>query len=219
MEDEIEADGEQVDVPAQRFAHAALDAIALVRFADNFPHGESNAWTVSRQGLGSEEPAHGRGLPFAGCGVGALVVSMLAQTRFCERLEFDSFSRCGQRFAHGAKDKKATCKWATGKGSIRNGRAKQHIPVQNWKIAGKGGAEGERSLVAEASTNGDALTADGTAAAEYGSACFGLHARPESVNFYTAVAVRLKCALGHGNALLLALKNLRFDSEVKYSKM
>ena len=76
-----------------------------------------------------------------------------------------------------------------------------------------------RSLVAEACADGNALTADGTAAAEHGSTCFGLHARPESVYFYTAVAVRLKCALGHGNALLFALKNLRFDSEVKYSKI
>jgi hypothetical protein len=108
---------------------------------------------------------------------------------------------------------------AAGAGAIRNGRAKQHIPVQNWKIAGKGGAEGVRSLVAETSADGNAFTANGTAAAEHGSACFGFHARPKSVNFYTAVAVGLKCALGHGNALLFALKNLRFDSEVKYSKM
>jgi hypothetical protein len=108
---------------------------------------------------------------------------------------------------------------ATGKSSIRNGLARQHIPVQKLEDCREGRAEGVRSLVAEACADGDALAADGAAAAEHGSACFGLHARPESVYFYTAVAVRLKCALGHGNALLFALKNLRFDSEVKYSKM
>jgi hypothetical protein len=109
---------------------------------------------------------------------------------------------------------------AAGKSSIRNGRAKQHIPVQSeLEDCREGRAEGVRSLVAEASADRNAFTADGTAAAEHGSACFGLHTRPEPVYFYTAMAVRLKCALWHGNALLFALKNLRFDSEVKYSKM
>jgi hypothetical protein len=120
-------------------------------------------------------------------------------------LTLDSFWRC----SHGA----------AGKSSIRNGRARQHIPIENWKFAGWGRPKEREDLVAETSADGNALAADGTAAAQHGSAGLGLHARPESVYFYTAVAVRLKCALGHGNALLFALKNLRFDSEVKYSKI
>ena len=90
---------------------------------------------------------------------------------------------------------------------------------RNWKFAGWGGAKEWEDLVAEPSADGNALAADGTAAAQHGSAGLGLHARPESVHFYTAVAVGLKCALRHGNALLFPLKNLRFDSEFKYNRM
>jgi hypothetical protein len=36
------------------------------------------------------------------------------------------------------------------------------------------------------------------------------------VRFHTVAAVGLKCALGHENALLFPLKNLRFDSISEY---
>ena len=43
MEDEIETDRQQIDVAAQSLAHAALDAIAFVGFAQNFAHCEADA--------------------------------------------------------------------------------------------------------------------------------------------------------------------------------
>jgi hypothetical protein len=78
------------------------------------------------------------------------------------------------------------------------------------------GLDGREALVAEAGAHCNALAADGTAAAQHGSAGLGLHARPEPVRFHTVAAVGLKCALGHGNALLFPLKNLRFDSTSEY---
>jgi hypothetical protein len=75
---------------------------------------------------------------------------------------------------------------------------------------------GGEALVAEAGAHCNALAADGAAAAQHGSAGLGLHARPESVSLHTVAAVGLKCALGHRNALLFLLKNLRFDSISEY---
>ena len=43
MQDQIEAQGQQVHMAAQHLAHAALDAIALVRFAQHLAGGEPNA--------------------------------------------------------------------------------------------------------------------------------------------------------------------------------
>jgi hypothetical protein len=80
----------------------------------------------------------------------------------------------------------------------------------------KGKLNGREVLVAEAGADGDALAADSTATAEYGSAGLGLHARAKAVCLHTVAAVRLKCALGHGNALLFPLKNLRYDSKPEY---
>jgi hypothetical protein len=57
-------------------------------------------------------------------------------------------------------------------------------------------------LVAEASAHGHSLAANGAAAAQHGSAAFGLHSRAKSVRLNALAAVRLKCALGHENALL-----------------
>jgi hypothetical protein len=71
----------------------------------------------------------------------------------------------------------------------------------------------ETKLVAEAGANGNALAASGTTAAENGGAALGLHARTEAVLLYAAVAVRLKCALRHGNALLSANEKSRRDGK------
>jgi hemolysin activation/secretion protein len=64
------------------------------------------------------------------------------------------------------------------------------------KAAGKG-------LVAVARADGYTLAANGTAAAQHGCARLGLHTRAESMRLGAMAAVRLKCALGHKNALLL----------------
>jgi hypothetical protein len=42
MEDEVAALGQQVDVAAQSLAHAALDAIALMGFAQDLAGSEAN---------------------------------------------------------------------------------------------------------------------------------------------------------------------------------
>jgi hypothetical protein len=57
-------------------------------------------------------------------------------------------------------------------------------------------------LVAEAGADGDALAALGTAAAEDGGSALGLHASSEAMGLHAAMAIGLKCALGHRNALL-----------------
>jgi hypothetical protein len=71
------------------------------------------------------------------------------------------------------------------------------------------GQSGWRRLVAEASADGHALAADCTAAAQHGCSSLGLHARAETVDFHAFAAIRLKCALGHENALLFLEENLR----------
>ena len=79
--------------------------------------------------------------------------------------------------------------------------------LAEWKGSG---------LVAEASTDGNALAANGTATAQHCCTGFGLHARPKSVRLHTVAAVGLKCALGHGNALLFPGENVAFDSISEY---
>jgi hypothetical protein len=91
----------QIDVAAQDFAHAALDAIAFVRLAQNLADGKADAraWrqrmvamvfrTVSRIGgiwLRGEKPTHGCGLPFAGGRIYALEIRMFTQTRPGKRM-------------------------------------------------------------------------------------------------------------------------------------
>jgi len=61
---------------------------------------------------------------------------------------------------------------------------------------------GGKGLVAVARTDRDALAADRTTATQHGSSGLCLHARPKAVRLGAAVAVRLKCALGHKSALL-----------------
>jgi hypothetical protein len=52
-------------------------------------------------------------------------------------------------------------------------------------------------LVAEASADGDLMTAFGAAAAEDGGACLGLHAREEAVGLGAVTAIGLKGTLRH----------------------
>jgi len=60
-------------------------------------------------------------------------------------------------------------------------------------------------LVAESGADGNALAALGAAAAEHGGSALGLHAGPKAVGLDPLAAVGLKCALRHGNALLILL--------------
>jgi hypothetical protein len=73
----------------------------------------------------------------------------------------------------------------------------------------------QANLVAESSAHGHANAAYAAAAAEHGCAGLGLHAGAEPVGFHALAAVGLKCALGHGNALLYPLKDLRLDGKIQ----
>jgi len=53
MEDEIAAGGEQIDMAAEGLAEAALDAVALVSFAEDLAGGEADA-RGGRRGVGWE---------------------------------------------------------------------------------------------------------------------------------------------------------------------
>jgi hypothetical protein len=86
-------------------------------------------------------------------------------------------------------------------------RGRWNEALAEWKGSG---------LVAEASTDGNALAANGTATAQYCCAGLGLHARPKSVRLHTVAAVGLKCALGHENALLFPIEDVAFDSISEY---
>ena len=63
----------------------------------------------------------------------------------------------------------------------------------------------EGMLVAETSADGNPLAAGRAATAEHGGSALGLHAGPKAVGLDALAAVGLKCALGHGNALLESL--------------
>jgi len=76
-------------------------------------------------------------------------------------------------------------------------------------------SNGRKGLVAETGADGHTLAADGAAAAEYGCASLGFHTRPETVCFHAVAAIGLKCALGHGCALLLPLENLCLDGKIQ----
>ncbi len=71
----------------------------------------------------------------------------------------------------------------------------------------------EPGLVAEAGADRNALAADRAAAAEDGCAALGLHAGAESVGLHALLAIGLKCALWHKNALLFPGKNLGLDGK------
>jgi hypothetical protein len=60
-------------------------------------------------------------------------------------------------------------------------------------------------LVAETGADGNALATLCATAAEHSGSALGLHAGSEAVGLDALAAVGLKCALGHGNALLSLL--------------
>jgi hypothetical protein len=70
--------------------------------------------------------------------------------------------------------------------------------VQQWRPA----------LVAKTGADGDTLAPSRAAAAKHCGTALGLHARAEAMLLYAGSAVRLKCALGHRNALLILKENL-----------
>jgi len=53
----------------------------------------------------------------------------------------------------------------------------------------------------------------GTTTAQHGCTAFGLHAGSETVGLNALAAIGLECALGHRNALLFAVENLRLDGK------
>jgi hypothetical protein len=57
-------------------------------------------------------------------------------------------------------------------------------------------------LVAVTGAYGNALAALGPAARQHGRSALGLHAGAKAVNLRATAAIRLKCALRHGTALL-----------------
>ena len=79
--------------------------------------------------------------------------------------------------------------------------------------AGNCGRRPSSKLVAVTGADRYAFAACCAAAAEHGGAALGLHAGAKSVFLLAAVAVGLKCALGHGDALLILFKNLRLDGK------
>src|SRR5262249_23415689 len=98
MEDEIAASGKKIDVAAQDLAHAALDAVTIMSFAQHLAGSKPDAGrcrlTAIHLCLWCEEPAHGCGLTLTRRGVGALVVGVPAQTHTCDRL---ALSRLGMK--------------------------------------------------------------------------------------------------------------------------
>ena len=80
------------------------------------------------------------------------------------------------------------------------------IPAQTGRLLG---------LVAEASADSYALAANGTTTAQYGCAALGLHPGAKTVGLDALTAIGLKCALGHGNALLYSCGNLRLNGKIQ----
>ena len=66
----------------------------------------------------------------------------------------------------------------------------------------RNGSKKGLDLVAVACADGYALAAGRATAAQHRGSALGLHAGPEAVRLYAAMAVGLECALGHRNALL-----------------
>lgn len=86
MQHEVTTIGKQFDVAAQHFTHAALDAVALMGFAEHLAGRKSNARRTCGNSLGRKKPAHRRRLSLARIGVDALIVGVLLQADACERL-------------------------------------------------------------------------------------------------------------------------------------
>lgn len=93
VEHDIDITGKQSQIVPNRFAHSALDAVPVDRFAEHSACGETNARTFARKRLGSlirlrgplsEEVGHGRRKVFAAIFVNTLVVSVFAQPGIAE---------------------------------------------------------------------------------------------------------------------------------------
>jgi hypothetical protein len=103
MEDEVGALGQQLDVPPQDVAHAALDAIPFMGFAQHLAYGETHAgskWQLQWQArgnearlLGRQKPTHGRRLPLAAGSIGALIIGVLPQTLAGKGLALEGVGR------------------------------------------------------------------------------------------------------------------------------
>ena len=70
---------QQIHVTAQDLAHAALDAVALMRLAQHFTGSETDP-RPGMQGpaLRRQKPTHRSRLAFAACSISALIVGVLA---------------------------------------------------------------------------------------------------------------------------------------------
>ena len=99
MQNEIEPRREQIHMSPQSLAHAPLDAIAFMRFAQHFAGGQTHARPGSEPspGIGwpprRHKPAHRRGLTFAAARIGTPIVGMSLQAHACQRLNRSSNRR------------------------------------------------------------------------------------------------------------------------------
>jgi hypothetical protein len=93
VEHDIDVTGKQCQVASNRFAHTALDAIPVDRFAEHSTCGETHPRAVALKRLGSlirlhgplsEEVSHGRREVLAAIFVNTLVVSVFAQPGIAE---------------------------------------------------------------------------------------------------------------------------------------
>jgi len=82
--------------------------------------------------------------------------------------------------------------------SVSAGRSVERNPLRLKQ-------DGARRLVAETGAYRDAPASDGAPAAQHCGSALGLHAGAEPVSLDALAAIRLKCALGHENALLYPL--------------
>jgi hypothetical protein len=99
MQDEIEPRREQIHMPPQSLAHAPLDAIAFMRFAQHFARGQTHARPGRERSTGvgwplpRHKPAHRCGLTFAADRIGTLIVGMSLQAHAGQRLNRSSNRR------------------------------------------------------------------------------------------------------------------------------
>jgi hypothetical protein len=99
MKDEIETVRQETDVMAESLTHAALDAVALMGFAQHLADSEADARRAPRMGtcafsgLRRQKPAHVGGLPLAAGSVRTKEVGTLAQTRARQRLALAGLGR------------------------------------------------------------------------------------------------------------------------------
>ena len=205
MKDEVETLGKQVDVQAHNLAHPALDPVAFVRFANDLADGEADARTRRQLGariggrLRGQKPAHGGGWALAACGIGALVIGVLAQARPSQRQRLCWERGSLGRGVHGS----------AGLGRTRRA-AESAQPGPNRTAV---------ELVAESGADGNALAANGAATAQHGCAALGFHTGAETMSLDALAAIGLKCALGHVDALLFSGGNLRLDGKFQVYRM